>query len=416
MIEPVTAAVAVGAATQIVSGISNYINAEKDRKEQKKRYKEMKGWWDELVPPEYNLTPNSPPDLIYQKLNSPEFAERIASGNYDLSKIQRVRKFAPQIAPYIEEKAPELIKDTQGMLEGRAAQRAALQRYMEASTGSEDPEYRELMERASKRATADAASRQASLMQQYARRGIGGSGLELQSQLGSQAAENERQGMESLSAATQAQKNRLTALAAGASLGERISNQDLTQQQINMNAINAFNQRAASNRQNYEGYRTGLLNDADMFNLTEDQRLSEYNRTREDRLKQLMRSEQASERDRMDSIARDRYANDRAERSYEDQLKLGRYNLAAAEKDRMNSLLRQQYEDRLQKLRGKMGLSASEMQNNTQAARDRIAATQGISDAIGSGADAYANSEDRKRKRHYDDQWAASQGYAPYEG
>jgi hypothetical protein len=374
--EPVTAGIlAAQVITPLVGGFINRYHAAKAQGASERILREMEREWERIKPVNYPYDIRQPPELHYEALQDPKYAPALE-----------------QTAQLIQEKNPELIKDSADMRMGRDAQQNALRRYLQIASSKDDPEYAAAIERASRRAGADAQSRQASLMQNYQRRGLGGSGLELQSQLGSQALANEQQGMQSMEAAAQAYKNRLAALASGAELGGRIYNQDMTQQQINMNAINAFNQRAAQNRQNYEMDRQNFL---------------------------------INERDRQDRIAGDAYNRAYNERAYKGNLALTNADLRRRYEQDLKDRADTQYGQNLDLLRARSGLATNRADRVLGRAQDEMARRQGVFDTVGAGlgeANRYRRNsardaqyeEDRRRRRHFEDQYARSQGWASY--
>jgi len=374
--EPVTAGIlAAQVAVPVINGLINNYQARKAAGASEAELRRMEDEFNRLKPVNYPYEISDPPQLHYQALQDPRYAAALE-----------------QTAQYIQEKQPELIKDTEQMKFGREAQNNALRRYLEVSESKEDPQYREALERASQRSSADAQSRQASLMDAYKRRGIGGSGFELQAQLGSQAAENQRQGMENLSAASQAYKNRLEALASGAELGGRIQNQDLNQQQINMNAINSFNQRAANNRQNYEWNRQNFI---------------------------------LGERNRQDDQAREAYNRAYNERGYRQGLDDTNYQRRRQYEHDLKDRADTQYGQNLDIMRMKAGLASNRADRITRNAQDEMARRTGMFDAAGAGLregqsymrnSQYDRQEDldRRRRRHIEDQYYRERGYTPF--
>ena len=374
--EPVTAGLlAAQIVIPVLAGLANKRQAAIAAGASESVVRELEKEFDRLKPINYPYDIRQPPELHYEALQDPKYAPALE-----------------QTANYIEEKNPELIRDSEQMKMGRSAQQNALRRYLEISESQDDPEYREAIEKAARRSSADAQSRQASLMQNYQRRGIGGSGLELQSQLGSQALANEQQGMESMAAATQAYKNRLAALASGAELGGRIHNQDMTQQQLNMNAINNFNQRAAQNRQNYEWDRQNFI---------------------------------LGERDRQDNLATGAYNRAFNERGYKTGLQLTNADLRRRYEGDLKDRADTQYGQEMDLLRARSGLASNRADRITQRAQDDMARRTGAFDAAGVGvregrrymrqSDMDTQEDlDRRRRRHYEDQWAQKQKFSPF--
>lgn len=388
------AAMAVAAGAMAVGGLVQLYNAEKARGASKARLKEIEALYDSLVPPDYDLTIIDPPEAHAQKLEMPTFSSPQAAPKWNLEKLEpkqlkQVEKFIPTIAPMIMEEAPQLIEKSETMKRGEGAQRAALERLMQVGEGTFDPEYQQRVLNARNRAQAEAQSRGQSIMQDFARRGMGGSGMELAAKIGASAEAMDRNAMLGLQAETDAYRNQLNALAQGANLGGQMFAQDMGLQARNADVINAFNQRMSKRHQDWQNMRADMLNQADLRNMQEAQRIADYNtmsQNEADRLHQRRMDDitrynttfNTRERDRQDALAKWRYGAEGQERAYQDQRDLLNRQWRQGNIDRRNELEDRRFRNQYDIASGKAGMAQARSASERQAAQDRNAAIQGL--------------------------------------
>lgn len=108
-------------------------------------------------------------------------------------------------------------------------------------------------------------------------RGLGGSGLELMSQLQNEQASAGRKSQRDLDVAGQAQARALDALMKGGSLAGDINNQDFNQQAQTASANDAISKFNAQNQQNVGLTNTGAHNAAQAANLSAKQGVADAN-------------------------------------------------------------------------------------------------------------------------------------------
>lgn len=182
------------------------------------------------------------------------------------------QKYVPEMAQFIEEKAPETIKETGDMVAGRQSQRDALQRLSEISSNSGiDPQLAAMSNEAARKSQTEAQVRQQSILQDAARRGQLGSGAALAQQLAGASEGMDRQAQVQNQLAMEAYRDRLNALSQGATLGGQIRDQDIGLQGKNVGIINAFNQRNTANQQNYLNQNADTRNTAQRLNIGNQQ-------------------------------------------------------------------------------------------------------------------------------------------------
>ena len=419
--EPFTIGLMIAAGSAAVSGLAQLYNSEKARGAEKKRLNEIEALFDKIKPPDYNVSIVEPPSAHAEALQMPQFSDPVMAPKWNLDKLQRedlvlLEKFTPEIAPLVYEAEPKLIEKSPDMKEGREAQKTALRRFMSIGEGEEsDPIFAQRVQEARDRAQTEAQSRAASIMQDFERRGVGGSGMELASKIGASSQAMERNAQLGLAAEAEAYRNQLNALAQGASLGGQIYSQDEATQARNAAIINAFNQRMSKRHQDWEQMRVDALNAADLRNIQEAQRISDTNvqagneaarqeRARQDALAKFGYSADVAAQQRQDELAKFGYGAAGQERAYADQKEILAKQWRQANIDRQNELLRQQYADKMAQASGKAGIFAQQSASDIGRARDINAAVQGLANvgtSYGTGMMAQAR-QDTARQQEQD--------------
>lgn len=362
MVLPAYLAVAVGA--QAVSGIMQYYQAEKARGANAKRLREIEAMFAKIVPPELDIS-------IY---DDPRIAESIPEPLLDFSAItpkefKSVGQFVPEVASYVAETNPQLVEATAAATKGRETQLEALSRYREiASQGGMDPMLASKLAIASDKARADAASSQQAILQDAQRRGMFGSGLQMQSQMNRTAEDMRRQAIESQMAAAEAYRNQMDAMARGAALGGDIRGSEMSEQARNADIINAFNERTSRRYQDYLQARADMTNRANLRNLDEQQRIADQNVA-------LSNEAERYNRNMRNQGAMQQWQNKRTSR--QDLLDIDRAKKAD---------IQQNWANKMAHAGAMKGISQDWQQHNYQTAQDRNQATRGIGDAVTAGA------------------------------
>lgn len=365
--DPITAGIAISAA----SALAQAWNSESARGANKKRLDELKAAFDAIVPPEYDISVNDPPQYIAQGLQG---------ANLDFSRItpetyKVVGQYSPEAAEYVAEKSPDLVKGTGAQKEGRQAQIEAL-RQMQAISKGESPELRIGMQRAADSAQAEAQSRQQSLLQDAQRRGQASSGLNFAAALqgGSQAMQTGA--AQSQNAALAAYKDKLAAMQSAGSMGRQLSQDELSQESGNVGILNDFNQRTTRAYQDYQQQRAAMQNQAQLQNLGQQQDIANRNvGTANDAQRFNLQNQ--------NQLRQQSYENTRGERNYQDQLAYQKASWAAQEKERQNQLKRQTYQDQMSRESARQGIGQQQMAQETGAAQDRNAMIGGAAGAVG---------------------------------
>lgn len=115
------------------------------------------------------------------------------------------------------------------------------------------------------------------ILQQFAQRGISGSGLELAAQLGAQQAEAGRVSSEGFQTQALAEQRALQALAQAGQLGGQIRGQEFGEQAQTAQAQDIINRFNAAQTQNVQLRNIGAREEAQRLNLAETQRISDAN-------------------------------------------------------------------------------------------------------------------------------------------
>lgn len=221
-----------------------------------------------------------------------------------------VEKYVPEIAENIPEMTPQQVTES-GSAEERQAQKEALRQFGQLAKTGYDPIAEAQQEAALAASAAQASSARQSALREAAQRGLGGTGLDVLAGLGAteQAAVSGRQA--ALQAQAEAGQRRLQALSQYGSMAGQMREQATGVEKGNVDIMNAFNERAARNLNQYNRYVSEMKNEADLFNLQNQQRRDEQLVTQ--RNQQMMfdvqRQEQAAENRR---AARERMVTNKA--------------------------------------------------------------------------------------------------------
>jgi hypothetical protein len=267
--------------------------------------------------------------------------------------IQILQRYVPETVPYVQEIAPEQVKAASaGAMAGRQAQLQALNRYKMLMEQGYDPQTAIEMARAQRAASAESAGARQSAMQEASRRGFGGGPSFYQ-------AGASQQGMDRLALSQQqaladAANRRTQATGAMANLGGQIRGEDVGIEQANVNAINAFNARNAQSRQNWMQGQADIRNKGQMYNIGEQQRISEAN-------------------------------------------KANKYNARTRMQELKNQQGQQKFSNEMARLGGMSGTANAQMQQNLATTEQKNRAIQAGADMINKGLMYAATPEEKKK-------------------
>ena len=409
-------ALAVAAGAMAIGGIVQYMNSERARKASKEQLEEIRQLYEAIKPPDYDLDITDPPRLHQEKLKLPQFSSPESGPKYNLAALEPnqlkvIENFSPKIAQLVVEQEPQLIEKSADMSTGLDAQRQALRKFQDIGEGGFDPIWQQKVNDAKRRAQSEAQSRSASIMQDFERRGIGGSGLELASKMGASSQAMDRNAQLGLGAEAEAYRSQLNALRSSADIGSRLYDQDFRTQDRNAQIINNFNQRMSKRQQDWEQMRADALNSADLRNIQEAQRIADTNtmtknqydqnqQQREDNMTLQQYQAMIDERNRTDDINKWKYSQDLGDQRYRDQQNILNAKWMQGEKQNQNSLKSQMYNDQMAKASGIAGNNVNMSNLGMQAARDQNAAIQGLANIGAMTAMNYGDQSQRTKDRN----------------
>ena len=385
-------ALAAGAGISVLGGIAQYYQSEKARNANQAELDEIKRMFDAIKPPDYDVSVIDPPDYITEAVPEPAI-------NYSAltpKQFEKIQDFSPQIADYVAEKAPTLVEKTSQGKEGRNAQIDALRQMIERSKSTgPDPLFQGQLDIASEQGQRDAQSRQQSLLQDAQRRGQFGSGLQFAAQLSGGEDQLQRQAALQREAAMEAYRQKIDAMRDSATLGGNIAQQDFSEQARNADIINDFNMRTSRDANLYNQYKSGLLNDAQKYNLGVAQSAADKNVSSANDFSKY-------NREMFNKAQTDQYNRAVNERSTQNQLKNQQYQNQIGAQSRANDLKSQIYANQMNQARAKAGLGQDQMNMNTGRAQDTNKLIQGLTDtALGGTNKAYDSSEREKDREAY---------------
>lgn len=190
--------------------------------------------------------------------------------------LSAASKYSPEIAAFVQEKAPQLIQEPQSTTE-KQVQRAALQKYSAMAESGRDVITDAQREQALFEADARSKQRQQALMGRLRQQGLLGSGAGLAAQLQAEQATAQEARQESLRGVQEAEMRRRQALGQAASLAGQIRGQNLQVESANVGTMNAYNSRLANARNLYNRYTAETRNQAQMINQQRERETEQYN-------------------------------------------------------------------------------------------------------------------------------------------
>lgn len=159
----------------------------------------------------------------------------------------------------------------------REAQMGALESISEmGETGFSQAEEAALRQ-ARRGAAGEAQAKSAQLLDEFSRRGMGGSGAELAARLQAGQSSADRLSQEGDRLSQMSQERALNALSQQANLGSQIRGQEFGEQSDIARAQDAINQFNTANQQNVQSRNVNNTNQAGLRNLSEKQRIGETN-------------------------------------------------------------------------------------------------------------------------------------------
>lgn len=262
-------------AAPIVGGLVGNMMAQKDKSAQKKAMKEALAQLQAA-----GLPPDLSKEIIYQK-------------------FEQVGIMTPQLEEDLNDSIAESemakLTEDKSLREAQTKALSSMQQRAQVGLSAED---RAALNQIRTEVQRDAEAKRQQVLQQMQARGMGGSGAALVAQLmAGQDAQN-LASQQSDTQMAQAQQRALQALGQSAEMASGIRSQDLTANQARAQAIDERNRFLAENSIARQQRNVGALNQAQMANLQEQQRIADANIQQANAEKQRQVQEQGALYDR----------------------------------------------------------------------------------------------------------------------
>ena len=240
-------------------------------------------------------------DGIVQQINAGYKELKFDQTPLTLEEYQYLQDYVPELATYIEEKAPKVVAEAQSQTEIQT-QKDVLQRARQQMVEGDDAIAKAARENAKGESMALEQSMRKQALSQLAQQGMlsGADRITAEMSAVQNAGQNARQA--SLQAASEQETRRRQSMGMAADLAGNIRNQNMTKERSNVDIMNSFNQRAAQRRQQYLESIASQRNQAQQRNLSVRQDINNSNTA-------LRNSMQTYEQDRRDQYERDRVNN-----------------------------------------------------------------------------------------------------------
>ncbi len=323
-----SALAAAAIAAPVAGGVAQYITAQQAQKAAAEQQAKIQAALDKVQDPQFDMSQFTPEEY------------------------QLVGKYAPEMLPIVQERAPQLMQLSGAGQQGQDATLSALQRLTSIGNSGADAQSQGLIEQAQRQSQIQNQGQQASILDSMSRRGAqAGSGLGFAAALNAQQGANQSASQGGANAAMQAYQQRLQALTQAGNFGQQVQANDMNMQGQNAGIINGFNQRMSAMQNQNNQYNTGNLNEAQRTNLGAQQNTADQN--------------------------------------------VGLRNNAVAQK---NTMAQQEYQNALDKVRIQAGVSNNAAQNALTSGQNQNNAVQGMTGGISSGL-LYADGQDEKKKQ-----------------
>lgn len=216
-------------------------------------------------------------------------AQQAASGlqNIDIPSIQsqvlqlQQIQSAGQLTPEQEQtlqQGQSVLNSYQQSQPAMQAQLGALKQLQAiASAGGLTPQDMAQLNQAETQVNNQEQSNRGAITQNYAQRGMAGSGTQLAAELAGNQAATQAASTQGFNVAAQAQARALAAIQSAGSMGNSIENQNFGEASTKAQAQNAINNFNTANAQNVEGQNVARTNYAQQYNLGTQQQLNQAN-------------------------------------------------------------------------------------------------------------------------------------------
>lgn len=235
--------------------------------------------------------------------------QKVQEPNFDMSTLtpedyQVVGTYTPQVAPFVEANAPQLVEmNSKEAVGAKAAQQQALEQMLAQAQNGEDPIAEIQRARSARNAASNAQSARNTLDQQMQRRGVGaGSGLQYAGNLQAASDAYMSDALAGEQAAEDSANRRTNANSQAAGLAGTIYGQEASLAEKNAGAMNSFNQWIRDARQNQLNNASNTLNEGSRYNLGVQQATANQNVGQRNNYK-------VAERDNQNKLAQQQYNN-----------------------------------------------------------------------------------------------------------
>lgn len=200
-----------------------------------------------------------------------------AQQQIELQRYQQTGQFSPQLQQTFQQQQTEL-NNINVDPATRNAQMAALSRLSDiGSSNGMDAQAKYDTQQSVDRSNSNEAGQRGAILQNFAARGVGGSGAELAADLQASQGDANQQATAGLQASATAQKRALDALSSGATLAGTVRSADYNQAANAASAQDIINNFNAKNSQAVAGANTAATNDAGLYNAKNAQDISNRN-------------------------------------------------------------------------------------------------------------------------------------------
>jgi hypothetical protein len=208
-----------------------------------------------------------------------EMLDRIQLPDIEKQKLllelpQIMGQYTPEMEQY-HQLGPSAMQDIQLTPEFQEAQMTALQSLQDIGQEGMTASERAVMNQIRRQTAQEEQARQNAILQNMAERGVGGSGIELAARLSSSQASADRASQESDRLAAMAQQRALESIQQAGGMATQLRGQEFGEQSASAKAKDVIDQFNIANRQSLDTRNVGSMNQAQLRNLQEQQRLSE---------------------------------------------------------------------------------------------------------------------------------------------
>lgn len=200
-----------------------------------------------------------------------------AQQKIELQRYQQTGQFSPTLQKTFQQD-PSGLKSLQIDPTSRSAEVQALQQMGNiASSGGMDAQARQQQQQAINASNANERGQRGAIMQNFAARGAGGTGAELEAQLEASQGDANQAASQGMQAAAGGEQRALQAMASYGNMAGNLNSQDYGQAASAAQAQDAINRFNTQNQQTVSNNNTNTVNEAQKYNLGQAQDISNRN-------------------------------------------------------------------------------------------------------------------------------------------